>query len=532
MSKKKTKRKNNKNYNFKNEKKYREKYKNLFENNSNKSGNRLDDFDDVKSEEPRHAKKKSLKKEDVDVLVNDKKDKKEISEDVEKVIIKKKKEKILKVLFVFLLIIIVSVLGYFGYRTYMRNEISKKINESINIEYGEEVTDKYILKDKFKKVKFSPKLSSLKKVGKHEIILNIDGYEFKVIVNIRDTTSPELEVKDVQKYLDEELPKAEDFVSKVDDLSEVSLNMGEVLKQAGEQEVEIIATDKYGNKTSKKAKFIVKEYKGSVKINGLTNLTVYVNSKPNLTNGVSATDDRFGKLEFTVDDSKVNYSKPGSYKVYYTVKDKLGNITTMERKIVVKERTVMINNFPTYSQFPNYPNGCETIALYVMLKYYGVSVSPETLVNNLKKGDGVHWENNIRYGGDPEIEFVGDPRDQHGYGVYQKPIINLASKYKSGMIDYTGHSLSQVLEIVRSGKPVQVWVSINLKNTSVCADWIHKASGKKINWICSLHSVVIVGFNDTYVYVSDPYTGGIEKYKKTQFQKMYNLFGKRALYFK
>ena len=152
-----------KKYNFKNKKKYRKKYKNLFENNLNKSGNRLDDFDDVKSEEPRHAKKKSLKKEDVDVLVNDKKDKKEISEDVEKVIIKKKKEKILKVLFVFLLIIIVSVLGYFGYRAYMRNEISKKINESINIEYGEEVTDKYILKDKFKKVKFSPKLSSLKK---------------------------------------------------------------------------------------------------------------------------------------------------------------------------------------------------------------------------------------------------------------------------------------------------------------------------------------------------------------------------------
>ena len=85
-----------------------------------------------------------------------------------------------------------------------------------------------------------------------------------------------------------------------------------------------------------------------------------------------------------------------------------------------------------------------------MLKYYGINVSPETLVNNLAKGDGVHWENGIRYGGDPEIEFVGDPRDQHGYGVYQKPIINLASKYKSGMIDYTGHSLSQVLEIVRS----------------------------------------------------------------------------------
>ena len=141
------------------------------------------------------------------------------------------------------------------------------------------------------------------------------------------------------------------------------------------------------------------------------------------------------------------------------------------------------------------------------------------------------WENDIRYGGNPEIEFVGDPRDKHGYGVYQKPIINLASKYKTGMVDYTGHSLNQVLNIVKGGTPVQVWVSINLKNTSVCADWIHKASGKKINWICNLHSVVIVGFNDNYVYASDPYTGKIEKYKRNTFQSRYNLFGKRAIYF-
>ena len=80
----------------------------------------------------------------------------------------------------------------------------------------------------------------------------------------------------------------------------------------------------------------------------------------------------------------------------------------------------MINNFPTYSQFPNSEIARETIALYLMLKYYGVNVSPETLVNNLRKGDGVHWENGIRYGGDPEIEFVGDPRDAHGYGGLSK----------------------------------------------------------------------------------------------------------------
>ena len=54
------------------------------------------------------------------------------------------------------------------------------------------------------------------------------------------------------------------------------------------------------------------------------------------------------------------------------------------------------------------------------------------------------------YGGNPEIEFVGDPTDEHGYGVYQKPIIEVANKFKSGMVDYTGHSLEAVLEIVKN----------------------------------------------------------------------------------
>lgn len=443
----------------------------------------------------------------------------------------KKKSKLSKVVIIILAFLIIIGLVYFGYRIYKRSEISKRINNNISIEYGEVLTLDYILKGSFEKVKVEPKLSSLKDVGEHEVTLTINGEVFKVKVNIKDTIAPELTVKDVQKYMDEDLPKVEEFVESVDDLSEVSLTMSKIEKTVGEHEVTITASDEYDNKTSKKAKLTIIEYKGSVTFSGLSNLSVEIGNKPDLRKNVSAKDDRFGDLEFTIDDSKVNYNAIGTYTIYYTVTDQLGNVSTRERKITIKAKTVMINNFPTYSQFPNYPNGCETIALYLMLKYYGVSVSPETLVNNLAKGEGVHWEGDTLYGGNPEIEFVGDPRDQHGYGVYQKPIISLASKYKSGMIDYTGHSLNQVLEIVRSGKPVQVWVSIDLRSTSVCTSWTHKASGKTINWICNLHSVVIVGFNDDYVYVSDPYTGDIERYSRSRFQSRYNQFGKRAIYF-
>ena len=191
----------------------------------------------------------------------------------------------------------------------------------------------------------------------------------------------------------------------------------------------------------------------------------------------------------------------------------------------------MINDFPTYNQYPDYPNGCESIALYTLLKYYSINVSPDDIVDKLKKGEGPYFEDGKLYGGDPEIEFVGNPREYNGYGVYQKPIIEVANYYKSGIIDYTGHTLNEVLELVKNGKPVQIWGSIDMSNTYVSKSWINKENGKTIYWIRNLHSVVVVGYNSNYVYVADPYVGSIVKYNRYQVEKMYNLFGKRAIYY-
>ena len=192
-----------------------------------------------------------------------------------------------------------------------------------------------------------------------------------------------------------------------------------------------------------------------------------------------------------------------------------------------------ITNFPTVNQFPNYPNGCEIAALYLLLKYYNVNVTLEQLANNLDKGPAPFKIDGIYFGSDPEYKFVGDPRktNKQGYGVYQKPIAKLANMYKGGIIDYTGHDLDSVLKIVKSGRPVQVWASINLKETTICQSWIDVDSGKKIDWRCNLHSMVIVGYTYNDVIVSDPYTGTIRSFSKTLFEKIYNNYGKRALYY-
>ena len=199
---------------------------------------------------------------------------------------------------------------------------------------------------------------------------------------------------------------------------------------------------------------------------------------------------------------------------------------------LLKQIKVIINDFPTYNQNPNYPNGCEIVALYTMLKFYKVDVTMEDLANNLVKGKAPYTENGMIKGGDPEIEFVGDPRlsNGKGYGVYQKPIINLANNYKKGMKDISGSSLDSVLKIVNKGKPVQVWATVDMVKPRACITWTTDAN-KKVTWQCGFHSLVIIGFTHNTVIVSDPTRGDIRSYDKTTFEARYNAIGKRAIYY-
>ncbi len=191
-----------------------------------------------------------------------------------------------------------------------------------------------------------------------------------------------------------------------------------------------------------------------------------------------------------------------------------------------------IPNFPTYDQRKYYPNGCESISLYLLLTYSGVDVSPEAIVATLRKGDTPHMEGNVKYGGDPEVEFVGNPKDTSGYGVFENPIIDVANHFKPGIKKATGASLDEVLEIVESGHPVQVWASSYQRTPTKCNTWIHKESGKTITWYCNFHSLVLIGSTTNgKVIVSDPLTGTIVKYDRKKFETAYNFYGRRAIYY-
>ena len=196
-----------------------------------------------------------------------------------------------------------------------------------------------------------------------------------------------------------------------------------------------------------------------------------------------------------------------------------------------KKNMILISNIPTISQYPNYPTGCESVALTMLLRYYGVSVNPDGVIANLKKGDLPYDEDGTTYGANPEIEFVGSPYTSDSYGVYNNPIRDVANVYKEGAVVKTNFSFSGVLDLIDNNKPVVVWTSMNLAVPYISRSWIYKPTGEKINWKSNEHAVLLVGYNDYYVAIADPLTGTIRYQSRSVFEARYNYYGKRVVYY-
>ena len=190
-----------------------------------------------------------------------------------------------------------------------------------------------------------------------------------------------------------------------------------------------------------------------------------------------------------------------------------------------------IENIITINQYPKYPNGCEPIALTILLKYYQVDVDAESVMNALPKGEIPHYENGIFYGGNPNYEFLGDPRSYSGWGIWDKGLEITANKFKSPIINGTGMDFSSIIKLIKENRPVIVWTSINLKSPYIAATWTYKKTGEIITWRNYNHAVVVIGYTDNEIIISDPINGQIRYMNKQKFINVYNYMGKRALYY-
>lgn len=188
-------------------------------------------------------------------------------------------------------------------------------------------------------------------------------------------------------------------------------------------------------------------------------------------------------------------------------------------------------NFHVINQYPKYYSGCESVSLTMLLRYYGIDVTVDDVIVKLKKGNMPYYENGVLYGGNPELEFIGNPYSSYSYGVYQIPISEVANIYKSGIQVKSDFPFSEVVNIVRGGIPVMVWTSMGMSLPYLSDSWVYKPTMETIYWKANEHAVVVVGIEGNNVVIADPMGGRLKRYSINLFEQRYNYFGKKALYY-
>ena len=203
----------------------------------------------------------------------------------------------------------------------------------------------------------------------------------------------------------------------------------------------------------------------------------------------------------------------------------------LKQKILYPPENVMLA-VPEFNQHPDWPTGCESAALYMLLHYYDVNVSMEQIVDVLPKGPLPYQVNGTLYGANPEREFVGNPKDSNSYGVFNRPMASTAVAFRSGVHTKTGASLSEVISLLNQGTPVMVWYASNPeKGITYRRSWYDYETGVLIQWPSGEHAVVVCGHDaDTLTY-RDPNTGSSRTMQQSVFQNIFDEMGGRILYF-
>jgi uncharacterized protein YvpB len=190
----------------------------------------------------------------------------------------------------------------------------------------------------------------------------------------------------------------------------------------------------------------------------------------------------------------------------------------------------VLNSVPYIQQLPELPRGCEVTSLAMLLQFAGVSVDKMTLAEEINT---IPFRDQSGMNGNPNVGFVGDMYsfDNSGYGVYHTPIAALAERYLPGrIIDLTGGSIDSVYTMINNGSPV--WVITNSRFAALpeseFTTWNTPTGEIQITY--REHSVLLVGYDENYVYLNDPLAG--QPYKtvsRDSFEESWIQMGKQAV---
>ena len=178
----------------------------------------------------------------------------------------------------------------------------------------------------------------LTKPGVYELVLTNGEETYNVTVKVLDTVAPVGTAVDLTS--EGSLPKAEDFVTDIQDICSVTVSYKQEpdLTVSGVQEVVLILADTSGNKTELTAKLTVVLDEEAPVITGAADILVYQGDAVSYRSGISVTDNKDESPRLTVDNSLVDLSTPGTYTLTYIATDASGNESRVEVTVSVREK--------------------------------------------------------------------------------------------------------------------------------------------------------------------------------------------------
>jgi uncharacterized protein YvpB len=187
---------------------------------------------------------------------------------------------------------------------------------------------------------------------------------------------------------------------------------------------------------------------------------------------------------------------------------------------------------PIFRQHPELPSGCEITSLSMLLHFAGVPKTKMELLPDMKRDTTPlkrRADGSPEFWGNPNTGFVGDISGKsRGFGIYHGALLPLLQEHLPNGTDLTRSPFERLEEQLSLGKPVLVWTTIDFLPPSNWIVW--DTPEGPIETTFMEHAVLLVGYDEAYVYVNDPWTGKAKvRIDKAQFIQSWEAMGKQAL---
>lgn len=176
-------------------------------------------------------------------------------------------------------------------------------------------------------------------------------------------------------------------------------------------------------------------------------------------------------------------------------------------------------------QNPELPTGCESVALTILLKYYGFTDLEKTTIAS----EYLIYDDNYVIG------YCGNPFSYNGAGIYPPGLVKTANNFFDenqstlNAKDITGSTPQTIYKYVANGTPVIIWNTIHLYSNNPSGSYT-TYKGTTYHWDYNEHCVVMSGydFNRNVVIIHDPVDGIVER-DADEFWERYENLGSMAM---